>query len=271
MPVQTLILRLEKGVPLTAGEHDDNLKKLRDAINGLESLVLVTLDEDGNIREGLLSGAALTDLTVALAKLEADFISDAVEKTTPVGADITLIGDSADSFKTKKILLSKLGPLVWSLLVAAAEKDPPIGADLIPIGDSADGNVTKVVMLSKLGKFLATSGQGASFTSTLTGVLSGLSPGAIINAAHGLDAKPRLVRGVLVCDSADNNYTAGDEIDVPGLQSSSDNVNFLAGASASNVFLVARSVTTIQALDKTSGGVINLDASKWKAKVYATL
>lgn len=50
LTVEELILRLEKGSPLTAAEGDDNLKKLRDFGNALAALFSVALNNDGTLR-----------------------------------------------------------------------------------------------------------------------------------------------------------------------------------------------------------------------------
>ena len=57
-----------------------------------------------------LSGKTLTlpAATVTFANMDANFIGDATAKTTPIAADLLLIGDSADSNNSKKSTIAQM-------------------------------------------------------------------------------------------------------------------------------------------------------------------
>lgn len=249
MPVATLTLRIPKGAPLTAGEHDDNLGILRDAINGLEQRLAVSIDEDGNIRVGLISGDILTDLSIVTGKL-ANLVVTASKLAT----------DAVETDKIKDLAVT-LAKLQAALLGAMMPKAMPIGNDLVFIGDSADGNNSKsATITSILSKAMP------RFTSTETAIATG----AIINTAHGLGATPGRVRLVLVCQTTDVGYAAGDEIDAgqDGCSSAGDTPIFVVGANSTNVFCLCSS-TTLRGLNKTTGALDTLTAANWKAKIVA--
>lgn len=73
MPVEALTLRQEKGSSLTVAEMDNNLRKLRDAIDANEQLTGVSLNTDGTLKDGAVSSTAkIADGVVTRAKLAAD-------------------------------------------------------------------------------------------------------------------------------------------------------------------------------------------------------
>lgn len=104
---------------------------------------------------------------------------------------------------------------------------------------------------------------------------SGISgAGKPIDAAHSLAATPQQVRAVLVCTTANLNYSVGDEVDVlnvwsGGLQTNPINVF----ANATNAGVVVRSAASDwQIANKTSGSstLATITAGSWSVKVYAT-
>lgn len=73
MPVEALTFRLVKGTPLSSVEGDQNLRILRDAINALEQLFGVVLNNDGTLKSGAVGATAvIADGIITAAKLAAD-------------------------------------------------------------------------------------------------------------------------------------------------------------------------------------------------------
>lgn len=97
MPVPSLVLRLEKGTPLTPGEWDNNLKILREFADGLESRVNVTLDVNGVIKLlGIVNGM-IADTTITGAKLANQTIT-AEKILNTLAGDGLLKAANADNF-----------------------------------------------------------------------------------------------------------------------------------------------------------------------------
>ena len=75
----------------------------------------------------------------------------ATAKTTLVGADEILSGDSAAGFAPKKTTFTQLWANTVGVLIAAlTAKTTPVGADTIEVADSAASNATKAVTLTNL-------------------------------------------------------------------------------------------------------------------------
>lgn len=89
----------------------------------------------------------------------------------------------------------------------------------------------------------------------------------VTNVAHGLGATPTIWKWVLVCQTADAGYAIGDEIGVESIEQNGDVNTFVAGANATNVFLIQGVGTEIT----TKAGVENSDITliRWRAKCYA--
>ena len=104
------------------------------------------------------------------------------------------------------------------------------------------------------------------FTSTQV-VLGG--SGINLLQAHNLGYTPRLVRGVLLCVSANNNYNPGDEVELSGAFSAVDFPEFECGANATNVWVTRYGDGKLYLFDK-AGGVRTLMAdANWRLMIYA--
>lgn len=86
-------------------------------------------------------------------------INSFTEKTSPVGADVLLIEDSAASYAKKRVQITNLPTgsdadaihdNVASEISAITEKSTPVSADLLLIEDSADSNNKKRVQVGNL-------------------------------------------------------------------------------------------------------------------------
>lgn len=83
--LQPLVLRLDKGSPLTAAEIDNNFKILRDGHNSLETVLFNVLDPDGTLKAGAVDNAnVIADGIITAIKLAAGAL-------VPVGSIIASI------------------------------------------------------------------------------------------------------------------------------------------------------------------------------------
>lgn len=116
---------------------------------------------------------------------------------------------------------------------------------------------------------LATSITSAKFTSAEFALAAGST---IADVAHGLGSKPRLVRWVLVCQAADQNYAAGDEKSIYDIVATNGSVTYMPfneATTTTNVSMILSSYTIIAFINKTTFLPVNIDITKWKAKCYA--
>ena len=89
MSVPTLTKRLEKGAPLTPGEMDANFNSLESFGNTLETRVNVSLNEDGSIKDGAVTGDSIPDGGVAAEKLSDEAVVKEKLATSAIGDGLT--------------------------------------------------------------------------------------------------------------------------------------------------------------------------------------
>lgn len=111
-----------------------------------------------------------------------------------------------------------------------------------------------------------------SFTSSSVALSAIAGAGIPINEAHSLGAVPKFVMGVLVCTTAEYNYSVGDEVSVAHIFTVLGNRTVIVGANSTNVWATATGAPSgswaIE--DKTSGAGGNvLTPTSWALKVYA--
>lgn len=104
-----------------------------------------------------------------------------------------------------------------------------------------------------------------------TGIVVGVLGGAaIFTQAHGLGAKPSLVRVVLRCDTADLAYVAGDELDIFCIRSNATNNNSSAVTSDSaNIVVTLTSAAGNEIPNKGTGAFAAMTEANWSLKIYA--
>jgi hypothetical protein len=104
-----------------------------------------------------------------------------------------------------------------------------------------------------------------------------LSQGRELLTSHGLGARPKMVRAVIVCGIAEHSFGVGDEIDVVGCYGTNG-----ADADGRSVFAVLATTTQIsvtyrnivaganlRTIDKGGATEVNLTLANWTMKVYA--
>lgn len=235
-------------------------------VNSLGAKALKTTKGAALAANDIMSGAIVTcvydgtnfqvlEVTPATSITAAMLATDAVETLKIKDANVT----------TGKILDANV-TLVKLTATGGTAKATPIAADKLVLFDSAASDAPKTVTVSAL---QAATGVVYATTENV------LAIGSVIDEAHGLGAKPRWVRAVLVAQAgAELGYTAGDELDAAGLQNNNDGQSIHFGASATNVFAGGRSsggVLTVLMSHKTTGVAGNATLSLWKLKVYAML
>ncbi len=222
-------------------------------------------------------GAALADNDIALGAIVTcvyDGTNFQVLEVTPA-ASITAAMLATDAVETLKIkdanvttgkILDANVTLAKLTATGGTAKATPIAADKLVLFDSAASDAPKTVTVSAL---QAATGVVYATTENV------LVVGSVIDEAHGLGAKPRWVRAVLVAQAgAELGYTAGDELDAAGLQNDNDDQLVHFGASATNVFAGCRTTggsVTLQINHKTTGVDTAATPSLWKLKAYAML
>lgn len=80
MPVVGLVLRADKGSPLTIAEMDQNLTLLRDFSNAQETLFLLVINKDGTLKVDTVPTNALQDGAVKKEKVNGDVAGDGLLK-----------------------------------------------------------------------------------------------------------------------------------------------------------------------------------------------
>lgn len=149
MEVPDLILRLQKGAPLTAEEGDRNLEILRDFINGLAKLFEVVFNPDGTLKTGVIGTNSITDRSVTQTKL--DWLH--LFYGTAAGTDnYTLELDPPDDFElgdgattafwaVVKFTNGNTGPVTIDVNGIGAKDLKKLGGNALVDGDILDGSI----------------------------------------------------------------------------------------------------------------------------------
>ena len=130
----------------------------------------------------------------------------------------------------------------------------------LAIGAIADGQV-----LQRSGSSVV--GLTSPFTSEFVSSDQTVTLSSTLNVAHGLGVRPKLWQVVLKCNTAESNYTVGDEIVVGGGVEAGVDSGVLAVADATNVTIVTSTAMAI--LNKTTRVAVNITAANWRYVVRA--
>ncbi len=107
-----------------------------------------------------------------------------------------------------------------------------------------------------------------SFTSALSATLAA---GLATNWSHGMVSTPVSVRCVLVCQTAENGYSIGDELDAQDFKNNLNQRMINYGANSTNVFFVVNSSVAGTILNKTTGSDASTTIGNYKIRIYANL
>lgn len=97
----------------------------------------------------------------------------------------------------------------------------------------------------------------------------------IVNAgalflAHGLSIAPKLIEVILVCKTAEHNYTAGEEVIWVGSDTGSTSRSLSIVAGAANVDLrYGNNSSPFSVTDKTTGNMQQITVANWRMKIRA--
>lgn len=98
--------------------------------------------------------------------------------------------------------------------------------------------------------------------------------GAAAAFTHTFPAQPQSIRVVLVCTSADLNYSVGDEVEITGFQNVVAADDYPAFAvittSAGTSVIRGSGASTITGINKTTGAAASITTGNWNVKYYAT-
>lgn len=248
---------------------------------------VIVHDESATALKRVTVANLTPNASLALAKLETDFIADATAKATPVTADLVLIGDSAAANVTKKSTLAQVAAAIvdtvadamvaTDFIASATVKASPVAADLVLIGDSAASNVAKKATLTQLAPALAAA-LGAASTVSYTSSQQVLpSAGGNVSLAHGLSSLPRGVRWVLVCTTDDLGYSSAAAVEVD-VSAASNNASqrpaFVTKTDATNLVLIrmkSNANENIMLPHATTGVFTDITTTSWRLKVYASI
>lgn len=99
--------------------------------------------------------------------------------------------------------------------------------------------------------------------------------------AHGLGAIPSFVRCVLVCESAELDYSVNDEVDISGLSQNTpeQHPTYTFGANDTTLFCAIQNYpdtpgplgSPLQMYHRATASISTITNSKWALKMYAKL
>lgn len=286
MNLPTLVYRLVKGSALTAAEHDENLRKLRDFVNALAALFGVSLNADGTLKPGAVNATnVLADRIVTQAKMDWLFNFYGV---TAGAADAYTLTISPDTGYTPGT--GVLTSLVMFVKFHAANT----GASTIDVNGAGAVAITKNGTDALVGGEIATNqiyccvydgaefqilGSIADAAAALTLPLySGTSAlpaaGAVVTFPHGLGAIPANVQVCMVRTNAvaSHGYSQNDEMLADGVQGSSNRQCFQISSDSTNVYVVREAGGGVVILSRVNGSYqdISADTANWCLKCYAS-
>jgi hypothetical protein len=158
-----------------------------------------------------------------------------------------------------------------ALADAAAAQDDADAAQ-----GTADGALAKAKAAQVTADNAASAATAVAATKFYTSAEFALVDGICINELHGFTAVPKFVRGVLVCQTDNNGYVAGDELDIAFVnnQDNDDDRNpFSLSCDDEKVCVVCDDITNNRIRSKAtpSATAVLSTMVAWKVKVYAWL
>jgi hypothetical protein len=97
-----------------------------------------------------------------------------------------------------------------------------------------------------------------------------ISSGGGLTLAHSLGAKPQLIRTFIVCISAEDGWSVGDEIEVYSNSQAPNSRGLTVYSDATNIYVRFGNDGTVWSnITKSTGATASLDVTKWTLSVRA--
>lgn len=181
--------------------------------------------------------------------------------TSPTNQDRLLIWDSAGATNKTTTLAG-----LFTNLPSATVSNTDVFMSL-----RAGTGVVQQVTLAQIITLVSNAVVLPTVTNTFTSYEYPIATGLILNTNHNLGVKPTIVRGVVVCKTADvSGYAVGDEVDMRLLDVDGGFDTVIGGGgNATNVFASCATVTTLLINNKTNGASAAFTEANWRLKMYA--
>ena len=206
---------------------------------------------DGSDQFVVSQGGTLKRMTMTVLLANTNLINNPSEATTVLTNDYVLVLENGTLVKAQiGTLLSKIAGFVTSSTTPNTNNY---------IFTANNGATAQYASVPGIGGYSFTAGpSNLAAKGTFT-----------VNIAHGFAGKPQDVRAVLVCTTAENGYSIGDEVDVANvsLQGGDGNSAFILVANATTLYLHGLGAYAMANRGTFVYG--NANTNNWQAKVYA--
>lgn len=216
---------------------------------------------------------------IAAAQLAADNAQATADNANIVAANAQSqastalnTANNALSVANNALNVANTPPAVGSITATMLETNLDLSGKTItlPPGSVTAANLVNPLDLTGKTVILPASIKASKFQS----VDFTVSAAGAASVAHGLLGVPIVVRAVVVCQTINNGYAVGDELDADKVQQvlGQDLPTFSFGATATEVFYTIASGMSIAATyfqHKTTGVDTAFDPANWKLRLYA--
>lgn len=277
LTVPPLTLRTVKGLPLTHGEHDENLTILSDFGNALADSISTSLNPDGTIKTGSVSADSLAERVVSQKHLATDWAPFAVDTGTSnairVAYTPAITSYDDDLVLFVRVASDNTGEVTINVNGLGSKALLKNGSETLSAGDIQGGSVICVAYHS--GSFHLVSGlsggsgTGESTTTTVAFEQALALPGNGLNAvfAHGLGAVPENYSVYLLCRVSELGYGVGAEVPIGTFTEVGLAPAFSVTASSSNI-TVSQLTANVYAPDLSNGGAsTGITEASWEILV----
>lgn len=123
-----------------------------------------------------------------------------------------------------------------------------------------DGNIELTGQVYSTGNMFPSVTDSNSFSTYTAG-------GGVWGVLHGRSSTPTHCRAVLVCQSTDQGYAAGDEVNIDSFSQSGNNSKLAQYANSTQMGVIVPSGQYL-VINKTGASWSGIDETKWKFKIY---
>lgn len=213
------------------------------------------------------TGNALQSFAGAAGSPVSSFMAPAVAATNATAAQTAIGGTSvgravfsaADAAAARTVITAAASGANTDITSLNA---PALGAATATTQTSTD-NTTKVATTA----YVKSVQSALSLTTRFTSADQTVTGNSVLNVAHGLGAKPSLVRVVLKCTTAELSYSVNDEVEANFLFTSGVGVVGIA-SDATNVTVITNGAQP-SVLNKSTQAISNITLANWRWVVRA--